>query len=91
MKKITKLLLLLLTYAPITSVAVVAQAKVSEIVSKDQNRLLVKEAHAANLLLSENQLPNTPMSQDIRLLVDHGLVSLSDDPGGGGGPSHYAI
>jgi len=92
MRKITKLLMLLLTYAPITSVAVVAQAKVSDIVSEDQNKLLIKEAQSANsLLLSDSKLSESQMSQDIRLLVDRGLVRLNDEPSGGSGPSHYAI
>ncbi len=92
MKKITKLLMLLLTYAPITSVAVVAQAKVSELVSEDQTKMLIKEANTdSSRRLSVGQASEEQMLQDIRSLIDHGLIRLSDDPGSGGGPSHYAI
>ena len=92
MRKITKLLMLLLTYAPITSVAVVAQAKVSEIVSEDQTNLLIKDARGENSRLSSSgQVTEEQMIQDIRSLVDHGLIRLSDGPGNGSGPSHFAI
>lgn len=42
MRQITRILLLLLSYAPIATVAVAAQAKASEMDGEDQNTLLVK-------------------------------------------------
>lgn len=42
MKKITRLLMALLSYAPIATVAVAAQSKASEIDGEDQNLVLLK-------------------------------------------------
>ena len=92
MKKMTKLLLLLLTYAPITSVAVVAQAKVSELVSEDQNKLLISLAKTDTFSSHFDEQLSDGQIRDVRSLVDNDLVRVGDDPGGsGGGPSHYAI
>ena len=51
MRQITKILLLLLSYAPIATVAVAAQAKASEIDGEEQNTVLLKAARAARFRL----------------------------------------
>lgn len=51
MKRITKILMLLLSYAPIATVAVAAQAKASEIEGEEQNTVLLKAARAARFRL----------------------------------------
>jgi hypothetical protein len=51
MRQITKILLLLLSYAPIATVAVAAQAKASEIEGEEQNAVLLKAARAARFRL----------------------------------------
>lgn len=47
MRRIIKILLLLLSYAPIATVSVAAQAKVNEMDGEDQNTLLLKVAMQA--------------------------------------------
>lgn len=51
MKRITKILMLLLSYAPIATVAVAAQAKASEIDGEEQNTVLLKAARSARFRL----------------------------------------
>lgn len=51
MKRITKILMLLLSYAPIATVAVAAQAKASEMDGEDQNTILLNIARAARYRL----------------------------------------
>ena len=51
MKGITKIMMLLLSYAPIATVAVAAQAKASEIEGEEQNTVLLKAARAARFRL----------------------------------------
>lgn len=51
MKRITKMLMILLSYAPIATVAVAAQAKASEIDGEDQNTVLLKAAREARYRL----------------------------------------
>lgn len=51
MKRITKIMMVLLSYAPIATVAVAAQAKASEIEGEEQNMILLKAARAARCRL----------------------------------------
>jgi len=51
MKRFTKIMMLLLSYAPIATVAVAAQAKASEIDGEEQNTVLLKAARAARYRL----------------------------------------
>ncbi len=51
MKRITKIMMLLLSYAPIATVAVAAQAKASEIDGEEQTTVLLKAARAARYRL----------------------------------------
>jgi hypothetical protein len=47
MKTITKYLMILLSYSPIVTIAVAAQAKASEIEGEGQNEVLMKELRSA--------------------------------------------
>ncbi len=51
MKRITKLLMIILSYAPIATVAVAAQARASEIEGEDQTMILIKASREARYRL----------------------------------------
>lgn len=54
MKKILKLFMILLSYAPISTVSVAAQSKVSELEGVSQNRILIEMARQIRYRLLPN-------------------------------------
>lgn len=60
MKKILKILLIILSYAPIATVAAAAQAKANEMRGEEQNDILLKSLRAARYrLIPTGSIANT--------------------------------